>query len=148
MIPIAGRTAAANTIHVSNCLWPIAVNYIRLMVALLSRLLESTPHEKVLHRIHTNAAAVSVIKANALADEKTEAHVEDEVADELNISLDSLLKVLARYDFPPSACSHIRGQEQIFGSRIGRDDKKNKVTAFGRYIFLLEIVWILAMTRC
>lgn len=86
-----------------------------------------------MHRINTNAAAVSVLKANALVDEKAEAHGEDEVADELNISLDSLLKVLTRYDFPPSACSHIRGQEQIFGSRIGRDEQKNDVTTFGIY---------------
>ncbi|EZF22454.1 hypothetical protein H112_04656 [Trichophyton rubrum D6] len=110
-------------------------------------LLESTPHEKVLHRIHTNAAAVSVIKANALADEKTEAHVEDEVADELNISLDSLLKVLARYDFPPSACSHIRGQEQIFGSRVGRDDKKNKVTAFDFWYAIRARAYIRAVDK-
>ncbi|KAF3479621.1 uncharacterized protein GIQ15_06597 [Arthroderma uncinatum] len=110
-------------------------------------LLESTPHEKVLHRINTNAAAVSVLKANALADEKTEAHSEDEVADELNISLDSLLKVLTRYDLPPSACSHIRGQEQIFGSRIGRDEKKNKVTAFDFWYAIRARAYIRAVDK-
>ncbi|EFR01093.1 hypothetical protein MGYG_04097 [Nannizzia gypsea CBS 118893] len=122
-------------------------NYTLLTAVLLPRLLESTPHEKILHRVNTNAAAVSVIKANALADEKTTAHVEDEVADELNISLDSLLKVLARYDFPPSACSHIRGQEQIFGSRIGRDDKKKKVTAFDFWYAIRARAYIRAVDK-
>ncbi|KAM5429262.1 hypothetical protein McanCB56680_007458 [Microsporum canis] len=108
---------------------------------------ESTPHEKVLHRINTNAAAVSVLKANALVDEKAEAHGEDEVADELNISLDSLLKVLTRYDFPPSACSHIRGQEQIFGSRIGRDEQKNDVTTFDFWYAIRARAYIRAVDK-
>ncbi|WEW59164.1 hypothetical protein PRK78_004633 [Emydomyces testavorans] len=99
-------------------------------------LLESTPHERVLNSIQNNSVATEVLKANGLLDEKTGAtvsHMElsdtNEVADELNISLDSLLKVLTRYDIPPAACSHIRGQEQIFGSRISRHDR-NQVACY------------------
>lgn len=93
----------------------------------------------MLNVIRRNKAAADVLRANGLIDEKSGVRVsereingESEVIDELNITLDSLLKVLTRYDIPPAACSHIRGQEQIFGSRISRDDKNN-VTAYGKY---------------
>lgn len=53
--------------------------------------------------------------------------------DRINISRDALLKVMTKYDIAPGACSHIRGQEQIFGSRTTKNEK-NKVTAFGESI--------------
>ncbi|KAL2192216.1 hypothetical protein P885DRAFT_48206 [Corynascus similis CBS 632.67] len=40
---------------------------------------------------------------------------------ELNISRKSLLKILTKYHVAPAACSHIRGQEQVYGSRVLRD---------------------------
>ena len=50
---------------------------------------------------------------------------------ELNISRRSLVKILTRYDVAPAACSHIRGQEQVYGSRVLRDMGETK--SFGRY---------------
>lgn len=40
---------------------------------------------------------------------------------ELNISRKSLVKILTKYNVAPAACSHIRGQEQVYGSRVLRD---------------------------
>lgn len=40
---------------------------------------------------------------------------------ELNISRRALLKILTTYNVAPAACSHIRGQEQVYGSRVLRD---------------------------
>jgi hypothetical protein len=37
---------------------------------------------------------------------------------------------LTKYDIAPAACSHIRGQEQIFGSRVTKDEN-GQVQAFG-----------------
>lgn len=51
----------------------------------------------------------------------------------MNVSRDSLLKIMTKYDIAPGACSHIRGQEQIFGSRTTKNDK-NEVTAVGKFI--------------
>lgn len=45
---------------------------------------------------------------------------------ELNISRRSLLKILTAYSVAPAACSHIRGQEQVYGSRVLRDMGKTK----------------------
>ena len=49
-----------------------------------------------------------------------------------NISREALLKVITKYDIAPGACSHIRGQEQIFGSRTTRNEM-NDVTAVGKF---------------
>ncbi|KAF1932590.1 uncharacterized protein M421DRAFT_416215 [Didymella exigua CBS 183.55] len=48
--------------------------------------------------------------------------------DRMNISRDALLKIITKYDIAPGTCSHIRGQEQIFGSRTTKN-KNNEVTA-------------------
>lgn len=42
---------------------------------------------------------------------------EEGILSQLNISRKSLFEVLTKYDIAPPACSHIRGQEQAFGSR-------------------------------
>lgn len=55
---------------------------------------------------------------------------EDEIPSQLNISRESLFEVLTKYDIAPLACSHIRGQEQAFGSRACRDESGN-VVSFG-----------------
>ncbi|KAJ4407220.1 hypothetical protein N0V91_004103 [Didymella pomorum] len=49
--------------------------------------------------------------------------------DRMNISRSALLKVLEAYDIAPGTCSHIRGQEQIFGSRTTKNKTTNEVTA-------------------
>lgn len=55
----------------------------------------------------------------------------EEIPSQLNISRKSLLEVLTKYDIAPLACSHIRGQEQVFGSRACRDES-GKVVSFGK----------------
>ena len=50
---------------------------------------------------------------------------------QLNISRKALLEILTKYDIAPLACSHIRGQEQTFGSRIHRNEK-NEIVSFGK----------------
>lgn len=55
---------------------------------------------------------------------------EEEVPSQLNISRKALFKILTRYDIAPRACSHIRGQEQIFDSRVCRDEN-SKIVSFG-----------------
>ena len=50
---------------------------------------------------------------------------------ELNISHKSLLRILTAYNVAPAACSHIRGQEQVYGSRVLRD--KGETKSFGVY---------------
>ena len=52
--------------------------------------------------------------------------------DRFNISRDALLKVMTKYDIAPGACSHIRGQEQIFGARTSKNEM-NEVTAVGTF---------------
>lgn len=54
--------------------------------------------------------------------------------DRMNISRSALLKVLEAYDIAPGTCSHIRGQEQIFGSRTTKNKTTNEVTAIGEYV--------------
>ncbi|KAJ4365982.1 hypothetical protein N0V95_000359 [Ascochyta clinopodiicola] len=46
----------------------------------------------------------------------------------LNVSRNALLKIMTKYDIAPGTCSHIRGQEQIFGSRTMKNNE-NEVTA-------------------
>lgn len=53
----------------------------------------------------------------------------EEIPSQLNISRKSLLEVLTKYDIAPLACSHIRGQEQVFGSRACRDESGKVVSS-------------------
>ncbi|KKK12447.1 hypothetical protein P175DRAFT_0501480 [Aspergillus ochraceoroseus IBT 24754] len=91
-------------------------------------LLQPTPQEQVLRTIR-NPEVVKSLLTNELindqtippANEKPLDQRGEEVPSQLNITRHSLLKILTRYDIAPAASSHIRGQEQIFGSRQLRD---------------------------
>lgn len=41
---------------------------------------------------------------------------------QIDITSNALLKVLMHYNIAPAACTHIRGQEQVYGSRLTHDD--------------------------
>lgn len=81
--------------------------------------------------------AVAVLKKNELYD-KLVPDPADPVdrtmwkEDRMNVSRKALLKILAHYDIAPGTCSHIRGQEQIFGTRTTKDKITNEVTAIGK----------------
>lgn len=47
------------------------------------------------------------------------------IPSQLNISLEALKDVLVHYEIAPAACSHIRGQEQFYGSRLTKDKAGN-----------------------
>lgn len=64
----------------------------------------------------------------------------EEVPSQLNISRRALFEVLTRYDIAPLACSHIRGQEQVFSSRACRDES-GKVVSFGEFTTSISGVW-------
>jgi hypothetical protein len=107
-------------------------------------LLQPTPHERLLDSIRDPVVLRSLL-ANELigadhaasgvaaSEEKScsasDKHV-NEVKSELNITRSSLLKILTRYDIAPAAASHIRGQEQIFGSRCLMEDDGATVKTF------------------
>lgn len=83
------------------------------------------------------AETKEVWKKNELFDEnKTDSadtkYLEEWRKDRMNISRDALFKILTKYDIAPGACSHIRGQEQIFGSRTTKNET-NEVTAVGTW---------------
>jgi hypothetical protein len=81
-----------------------------------------------------------VFKKNELYDENVKdpadtQFLEGRKQDRINISRDALLKVMTKYDIAPGACSHIRGQEQIFGARTSKNEM-NEVTAVGKcYVY-------------
>ena len=92
-------------------------------------------HVQELVEAHRNAKTKEVFKRNELYDDKSvdpadSKHQGPWKADELNISKDALLKILEWYDIAPGACSHIRGQEQIFGARTTKNTK-NEISAVG-----------------
>jgi hypothetical protein len=103
-------------------------------------LLQPTPQERLLDSIRDPAVLKSLL-ANELISDKfaTSPGSTDEkpgvdgnkyaskVKSELNITRHSLLKILTRYDIAPAATSHIRGQEQIFGSRWQMEDDHTTV---------------------
>ncbi|KAF2177528.1 hypothetical protein K469DRAFT_807439 [Zopfia rhizophila CBS 207.26] len=75
-----------------------------------------------------NPAVAKVLRKRKLYDEDGENdNVSKEkgvrgIVDQFNISRKALFSILTKYDIAPAACSHIRGQEQIFGSRISKTD--------------------------
>ncbi|KAJ5964883.1 uncharacterized protein N7479_004759 [Penicillium vulpinum] len=99
-------------------------------------LLHPTPEKRILRTL-TDPDAVQVLLKNELindrkvtpADPQFHDDFKGEVSSELNITRDSLFKILTKFDIAPAASSHIRGQEQIFGSRQLRDDD-GTVTSF------------------
>lgn len=79
--------------------------------------------------------AAAVLKRNELYDKAIvdPADPEDPEmwrGDRMNVSRDALLKIITKYDIAPGTCSHIRGQEQIFGARTTKN-MSNEVTAVG-----------------
>ncbi|KAF2189219.1 hypothetical protein K469DRAFT_683656 [Zopfia rhizophila CBS 207.26] len=97
-------------------------------------LLLPTVHEKIADTVARNPAAAKVLRKNELYDEHAGDPADPEkasawIGDQFNISRKSLFKIMTKYDIAPAACSHIRGQEQIFGSRA-RKNQENKITSF------------------
>lgn len=104
-------------------------------------LLQPTPHERLVDSIRDDPDLLKSLLANELiknddagsSDGKSSGSGDkyvNEVKSELNITRSSLLKILSRYDIAPAAASHIRGQEQIFGSRCQMEDDSATVKAF------------------
>lgn len=98
-------------------------------------LLLPTVHEKLAAKMANDPETAVVFKKNELFDDDIDpADVGKStkwVSDEFNISRESLFKILTAYDIAPAACSHIRGQEQIFGSRVTKNES-NEIEAFGK----------------
>ncbi|PVH94309.1 hypothetical protein DM02DRAFT_693534 [Periconia macrospinosa] len=96
-------------------------------------LLLPTVHERIADTVARNPAAAEVLRKNELYDEHVGDPADPEnvswVGDQFNISQRSLFRIVTKYDIAPAACSHIRGQEQIFGSRIQKN-QENEITSF------------------
>lgn len=93
-------------------------------------------HERIADTVCKDVAAADLFKKNELYDHGALDPADPEkpaqwVASKFNISRSALFKIMTKYDIAPAACSHIRGQEQIFGSRVSKD-KSGEVKAFGR----------------
>jgi hypothetical protein len=94
-----------------------------------------TVHERIADVVSKNAAAAALFRKNELYDYPSDDPADPEPpteweASKFNISRHALFKILTTYDIAPAACSHIRGQEQIFGSRVTKDEN-GQVRAFG-----------------
>ncbi|KAL3477956.1 hypothetical protein BJX99DRAFT_115945 [Aspergillus californicus] len=92
-------------------------------------LLHPTPEKRILRTLRDPDVVKTLLKNELINDQKiTPAdpkfldEFEGEVPSELNITRSSLLKILNKFDIAPAASSHIRGQEQIFGSRQLREE--------------------------
>ncbi|KAL5335286.1 hypothetical protein BJX70DRAFT_390765 [Aspergillus crustosus] len=92
-------------------------------------LLHPTPEKRILRTLRDPEVVKTLLKNELIQDQKItpsdpkfEDEFEDQTSSLLNITRDSLLKILSRYDIAPAASSHIRGQEQVFGSRQLRED--------------------------
>ncbi|KAI9376641.1 hypothetical protein BJX61DRAFT_152413 [Aspergillus egyptiacus] len=92
-------------------------------------LLHPTPEKRILRTLRDPDVVKSLLKNELIndpkitpADPKFLDQFDGEIPSQLNITRSSLLKILTRFDIAPAASSHIRGQEQIFGSRLLRDD--------------------------
>lgn len=98
-------------------------------------LLLPTVHEKIAAEVAKNPDAAEVLRKNELYDENTVDPADPEkpstfTSDQFNISRKALFEILTKYDIAPAACSHIRGQEQIFGSRVRKNEQKD-IISFG-----------------
>jgi hypothetical protein len=95
-----------------------------------------TVHERIADVVLKDTAASTLFKKNELYDFPSRDPADPQPPTEwksskFNISRRALFKILTKYDIAPAACSHIRGQEQIFGSRITKDGN-GRVQAFGK----------------
>ncbi|KAL4786736.1 hypothetical protein BJX76DRAFT_365234 [Aspergillus varians] len=91
-------------------------------------LLHPTPEKRILRTLCDPEAVKTLLKNELIkdqtatpADPKFLDEFHGEVPSQLNVTRSSLLKILTRFDIAPAASSHIRGQEQVFGSRQLRD---------------------------
>lgn len=95
-----------------------------------------TPVKCIASQVAQNPIAAKVLRTNELYDKDNEDDRDfvekegKEALNHLNISHRSLLRILTSYDIAPAACSHIRGQEQVYGSRTQKN-KANEVTSVG-----------------
>lgn len=100
-------------------------------------LLEPTPHKRILRNCE-NINADELIANELIAEDPNDVvniwpMTKDGInapGSQLNISENMLRAILERYGIAPATASHIRGQEQIFGSRVS-SDKDGTVNAFG-----------------
>ncbi|KAJ4368478.1 hypothetical protein N0V83_006835 [Neocucurbitaria cava] len=96
-------------------------------------LLLPTVHERIADTVCKDVAVSDVFKKNELYDpgaiDPADLGPSAWEASKFNISRAALTKILTMYNIAPAACSHIRGQEQIFGSRVTKD-KVGAVQAF------------------
>jgi hypothetical protein len=93
-------------------------------------------HERIADVVSKNVAAATLFEKNELYDYPSIDPADPEPpteweASKFNISRYALFKILTKYDIAPAACSHIRGQEQIFGSRVTKDENA-QVQAIGK----------------
>lgn len=96
-------------------------------------LLQPTAKELLAYKACQSEKTSKVLKDNGLIHPGQLAQAltsEPHTNNHLDISKDSLFKVLAHYRIAPSACAHIRGQEQIYGSRTTHDES-GELEAFG-----------------
>lgn len=58
---------------------------------------------------------------------------QEETRSQLNITHSSLISILSRYHIPEKVASHIRGQEQVFGSQptYVKDGDHERLKAYG-----------------
>ncbi|KAL4918890.1 hypothetical protein BDW62DRAFT_217364 [Aspergillus aurantiobrunneus] len=99
------------------------------LLALRIILLHPTPEKRILRTLRDPDAVRNLIKNELIKDQTTTPadpkfldEFEGEVPSQLNITRSSLLKILTRFDIAPATSSHIRGQEQIFGSKQLREE--------------------------
>ena len=95
-----------------------------------------SPVKRIASEVAKNPKAAKVLRVNELYDKDDEddrdnAKKADGAAlNHLNISHRSLMRILTWYDIAPTACSHVRGQEQVFGSRTQKN-AQNDITSVG-----------------
>ena len=99
-------------------------------------LLQPTVQERLAERLlRKNSEARVLLLKNRLAIENNKRSSNASNADangknnvgpsQLDISFDALMNLLEHYRIPPAACSHVRGQEQVYGSRLTKDKAGN-----------------------
>jgi hypothetical protein len=98
-------------------------------------LLQPAPKEYHAEKVRQSEKTMEVLRKNEMidgrfGDPKKELTTE---TNHLDISKDALIKILTHYKVAPGACTHIRGQEQIFGTRKlhGED---GALESFGKFM--------------
>lgn len=100
-------------------------------------LLQPTEQDRIAEKLlENNSKARELLLESQLTEAKDEQRSSRRKADEkfgpvfvpsqLDISFEALTNVLERYCIAPAACSHVRGQEQVYGSRLTKDKAGNR----------------------